>query len=180
MGRFIEGQDRYQQTLLPESLDEFMAEDNAVRVIDAFVGELDLAALGFDGVHAAATGRPSYRPAVLLRGCRRNQLPRAILLSRIRASASQIQAVEIEVLRSWCMTTRRQRSFQACVRSTTQRLGRTTKPLIGSCPNVTGVIELGSKFVERRMRHSGNDLTQREGVLRRQRSEPASSIHLLR
>ena len=67
MGRFIEGQDRHQQTLLPESLDEFIAEDNAVRVIDAFVGELDLAALGFDGVHAAATGRPSYRPAVLLK-----------------------------------------------------------------------------------------------------------------
>ena len=67
MGRFIEGQDRHQQTLLPESLDEFIAEDNAVRVIDAFVGELDLAALGFDGVHAAATGRPSYRPAALLR-----------------------------------------------------------------------------------------------------------------
>lgn len=67
MGRFIEGQDRHQQTLLPESLDEFMAEDNAVRVIDAFVGELDLAALGFDGVHAAVTGRPSYRPAVLLK-----------------------------------------------------------------------------------------------------------------
>lgn len=44
MGRFIEGQDRHQQTLLPESLDEFVAEDNAVRVIDAFVGELDLVA----------------------------------------------------------------------------------------------------------------------------------------
>ena len=42
MGRFIEGQDRHQQTLLPESLDEFVAEDNAVRVIDAFVGELAL------------------------------------------------------------------------------------------------------------------------------------------
>ena len=46
MPRFIEGQDLHQVTLLPESLDEFIAEDNAVRVVDAFVDELDLKALG--------------------------------------------------------------------------------------------------------------------------------------
>jgi len=67
MPRFIEGQDRHQVTLLPESLDEFIAEDNAVRVVDAFVDELDLAALGFAGTTPAATGRPSYSPAVLLK-----------------------------------------------------------------------------------------------------------------
>ena len=69
MPRFIEGQDRHQVTLLPESLDEFIAEDNAVRVVDAFVNELDLAELGFEGVQAAATGRPSYHPTVLLKIC---------------------------------------------------------------------------------------------------------------
>jgi transposase len=67
MSRFSEGQDRQQVTLLPESLDEFVAEDNAVRLVDAFVGELDLPALGFEGTQAAATGRPSYHPAVLLK-----------------------------------------------------------------------------------------------------------------
>lgn len=67
MPRFIEGQDRHQVTLLPESLDEFIAEDNAVRVVDAFVDELDLAALGFAGTTPATTGRPSYSPAVLLK-----------------------------------------------------------------------------------------------------------------
>ena len=67
MPRFIEGQDRHQVTLLPESLDEFIAEDNAVRVADAFVDELDLAALGFAGTTPATTGRPSYAPAVLLK-----------------------------------------------------------------------------------------------------------------
>src|SRR6185503_10014526 len=67
MPRFIEGQDRHQVTLLPESLDEFITEDNAVRVVDAFVDELDLAALGFGGTTPAATGRPSYSPAVLLK-----------------------------------------------------------------------------------------------------------------
>ncbi len=67
MSRFIEGQDRQQVTLLPQCLDDFVAEDNPVRVVDAFVGELDLAALGFDGAVPAATGRPAYDPAVLLK-----------------------------------------------------------------------------------------------------------------
>lgn len=67
MKRFIEGQDRHQVTLLPESLDDFVGADNPVRVIDAFVEELDLTALGFDGANPAATGRPSYHPAVLLK-----------------------------------------------------------------------------------------------------------------
>jgi transposase len=67
MKRFIEGQDRSQVTLLPECLDDYIGEDNPVRVVDAFVDELDLEALGFEGAAAAATGRPSYHPSVLLR-----------------------------------------------------------------------------------------------------------------
>jgi transposase len=43
-----------------ECLEDFIAEDNPFRVIDAFVGELDLARLGFEGAEPAATGRPSY------------------------------------------------------------------------------------------------------------------------
>jgi transposase len=62
----VEGQDRHQVTLLPESLDEFIAEENAVRIVDAFVDELDLVEMGFDGMKPAATGRPSYHPTVLL------------------------------------------------------------------------------------------------------------------
>jgi len=50
MSRFIEGQDRNQVTLLPECLDDFIADDNPVRVVDAFIGELDMVALGFEGV----------------------------------------------------------------------------------------------------------------------------------
>jgi transposase len=67
MNRFIEGDDRHQVTLLPECLDDFIDEDNPVRVIDAFVDELDLEALGFLGAKPAATGRPAYHPAVLLK-----------------------------------------------------------------------------------------------------------------
>jgi transposase len=67
MKRFVEGEDRRQGVLLPECLDDFVAEENEVRVIEAFVGELDLAALGFEGMTPAATGRPSYHPSMLLK-----------------------------------------------------------------------------------------------------------------
>ena len=67
MKRFIEGEDRTQCTLLPASLDEYVDEDNPVRVIEAFVDALDLGELGFKGVVPEATGRPSYHPSVLLK-----------------------------------------------------------------------------------------------------------------
>jgi transposase len=67
MKRFVEGEDRTQGTLLPPRLDDFVAEQNPVRVIDVFVDELDLAGLGFEGVHPARTGRPAYHPAELLK-----------------------------------------------------------------------------------------------------------------
>jgi transposase len=62
VGRFVEGEDRTQVTLLPECLDDFIAEDNPVRIIDAFVEELELISLGFQSAAPAATGRPSYYP----------------------------------------------------------------------------------------------------------------------
>ncbi len=67
MKRFIEGEERSQVTLLPECLDDYIGEDNPVRVVDTFVDELRLQKLGFDGAAPAATGRPSYHPAVLLK-----------------------------------------------------------------------------------------------------------------
>ena len=51
MKRFIEGEDRGHGTLLPELLDDYVAEDNPVRVVDVFVEELDLSSLGFERVH---------------------------------------------------------------------------------------------------------------------------------
>ena len=67
MKRFIEGEDRRQVTLLPDCLEDYVSDDNPVRVIEAFIDELDLKALGFEGVAPEATGRPSYHPAVLLK-----------------------------------------------------------------------------------------------------------------
>ena len=67
MKRFIEGQSRTQGTLLPETIDDYVEETNPVRIIDVFVDELNLGALGFDGVNPADTGRPAYHPALLLK-----------------------------------------------------------------------------------------------------------------
>jgi transposase len=67
MKRFVEGEVRTQATLLPECLDDYIGEDNPVRVIDVFINELDLSGLGFEGMAPAVTGRPAYHPAVLLK-----------------------------------------------------------------------------------------------------------------
>ena len=66
MSRFVEGQDRRQSALLPSCLEDYVSEDNPARVIDVFVDELDLGDLGFV-VAPAATGRPAYHPATLLK-----------------------------------------------------------------------------------------------------------------
>jgi len=67
MRGFVEGQNRAQSVLLPECLEDYIGQDNPVRVIDIFVDELDLRALGFAGVEPARTGRPAYHPTVLLK-----------------------------------------------------------------------------------------------------------------
>ena len=67
MRRFVEGTARGQSTLFPECLEDWIGENNPVRVIDVFVDELDLSQLGFSGVDPEVTGRPSYHPSVLLK-----------------------------------------------------------------------------------------------------------------
>jgi transposase len=67
MKRFVEGHGRRQSTLLPECLDDFITEDNPVRVVEVFIEELSLGFLGFAGVVPETTGGPSYHPSVLLK-----------------------------------------------------------------------------------------------------------------
>jgi transposase len=63
---FIEGDDRYQATLFPERLDDYVGEDDPVRVIDVFIDDLDISGLGFKS-EPAATGRPGYHPKMMLK-----------------------------------------------------------------------------------------------------------------
>lgn len=67
MKRFVEGDDRKQVSLLPECIDDYVGQDNPVRVIDVFVDELALEDLGFNGANPALTGRPSYHPGVMFK-----------------------------------------------------------------------------------------------------------------
>src|SRR6185503_6092649 len=63
----IEGCSRNQMTLLPESIDDYIAQDNPVRFVDAFIDQLPLLELGFAKAEPAATGRPPYHPGTLLK-----------------------------------------------------------------------------------------------------------------
>ena len=67
MKRYVEGEARSQATLFPDTLEDYIAEDNPVRIVDAFVDELGLLKLGFDGMEPEPTGRPAYHPATLLK-----------------------------------------------------------------------------------------------------------------
>jgi transposase len=67
MKRFIEGIDRSQVSLLPECVDDYVSEDNPVRVVEAFVDQLDLREMGFEAIDPEATGRPGFHPSVMLK-----------------------------------------------------------------------------------------------------------------
>jgi transposase len=66
MSGFIQGEDRSQATLFPERLDDYVAEDSSVRVIDVFLDDLDLSGLGFK-TEPNDTGRPRYHPSTMLK-----------------------------------------------------------------------------------------------------------------
>ena len=67
MAGFVEGVERGQVSLFPAQLDDYVADDNPVRAVDAFVEGLDLAKLGFTCTGPLATGRPGYRPGTMLK-----------------------------------------------------------------------------------------------------------------
>lgn len=64
---YITGKDRMQLTMIPESIDDYVSDENEVRVIDAFVEALDMKELGFVRYEAASTGRPGFRPQDMLK-----------------------------------------------------------------------------------------------------------------
>jgi transposase len=63
----LRARDRWQATLPPHSLEDYVREDDPVRVVDVFIDELDLEALGFSGLVPEVTGRPANHPATLLK-----------------------------------------------------------------------------------------------------------------
>ena len=75
MSGFVEGIDRSQSTFFPAMLDDYVAEDNLVRAVDAFVEGLELGKLGFGRVAPLEKGRPSYHPATLLKIYEQRRIP---------------------------------------------------------------------------------------------------------
>lgn len=95
--RYVSGIPRQQLALFPESLDEYIAADNPVRFIDAFVDSLDLAELGFTRTELAETGRPPYDPRDLLK------LYIYGYLNRIRSSRKLEQECQRNVEVMWLL-----------------------------------------------------------------------------
>jgi transposase len=94
----IQGANRHEVILFPERLDDYIAEDNPVRFLDAFVDELDLAACGFRRAVPAATGRPGYAPGALLK------LYLYGYLYRLRSSRRLEQETQRNVELMWLLT----------------------------------------------------------------------------
>ena len=67
MNRFIEGEHRQQSNLFPERIEDYITEENSVRVIDALVDELNLFELGFSSVQPKVAGWPTYHPSTMLK-----------------------------------------------------------------------------------------------------------------
>ena len=86
---FIPGADREQAVLFPEVIDDYIAPDHPVRLLDAFVTQLDLVALGFVHAQTAATGRPPYDPGDLLRLYLYGYLNRVRSSRRLEAEAAR-------------------------------------------------------------------------------------------
>jgi len=88
MSGFIEGEARTQATLFPERLDDYIAEDNPVRVIDVFIDGLNLASMGFKTV-PEITGRPAYHPATMLKLYIYGYLNRVLSTRRLEREAGR-------------------------------------------------------------------------------------------
>src|SRR6266576_2687377 len=86
---YIAGSDRTEALLLPEVLDDYIAPENPVRFIDAFVGQLDLGKAGFTNAQLQETGRPPYDPGDLLRLYLYGYLNRVRSSRRLEAEAGR-------------------------------------------------------------------------------------------
>src|SRR5947207_13017475 len=129
MHRFIDGEDRMQQTLLPHSLEDYVGEENPVRVIEVFIDELDLAALGFAGMTPAATGWPDYHPSTLLK------IYLYGYLNRVQSSRRLERATQRNIELMWLTVAscRISRPLPISARTTGQRLRATCRQFVMLC-----------------------------------------------
>ena len=170
MPRFIEGEDRAQASLFPERLDEYIGEDNPVRLIEAFVDGLDLEALGFRGVEAKATGRPAYHASTLLK------IYIYGYLNRIPSGRRLEQECQRNVEMMWL--TRRLAPDHKTIcefrKHNTKALVRVCREFVGVCRRLEFFTEAvvaidGSKF--KAVNHRDKNFTARKMKTRQERAE---------
>jgi transposase len=94
---YIRGVSRDQVMLFPDSVEDYITEDNAVRFVDAFVGSLDLGQMGFTRAQPAETGRPAYDPGDLMR------LYLYGYLNRVRSSRMLERETKVNIEVMWLM-----------------------------------------------------------------------------
>jgi len=116
-------EDRSQLILLPECLDDYVCEENPVRVVDAFIDELNLAAVGFSGVMPEATGRPSYHPVTQLK------IYLYGYLDRVQSSRRPERETQRNIELMW-LTARLMPDFETSVATTVRRSGRCAASLL--------------------------------------------------
>jgi transposase len=177
MKRFVEGEDRTQSTLFPERLDDFIAEDNPVRAVEVFVGELNLGELGFEGVEPHSTGRPAYHPSTLLK------LYIYGYLNRVQSSRRLERETQRNVEVMWL--TRRLMPDHKTIANFRKDNG---KAIIGVCREFVGVcrrLELftqavvaidGSKF--KAVNHRDKNFTEAKMKARQKRVEKSIARYL--
>lgn len=95
---YVQGVSRNQVVMFPESLDEYISDDNPVRFIDAFVDGLDLQVLGFKRAVPEERGRPPYDPGDLLK------LYMYGYLNRVRSSRRLEREAERNVEVMWLVS----------------------------------------------------------------------------
>jgi transposase len=87
--RYIEGEDRNQIILFPESIDEYISDHNSIRIIDEYIKQLDLERLGFKRAATPSMGRPPYHPKDILKLYLYGYLNLSAFLPKVRTGSHQ-------------------------------------------------------------------------------------------
>ena len=169
MSRFIEGEDRSQATLFPERLDDYIAEDNPVRLVEAFVDGLDLKALGFKRVEPRATGHRAYHPSTLLKIYIYGYLNRINSSRRLERECQR----NVEMMWLTCRLAPDHKTIWAFRKEHSKALGGVCREFVGVCRRLglfkQALVAIdGSKF--KAVNHRDKNFTKKKMKTRQERA----------
>lgn len=170
MPRFIQGEDRSQASLFSERLDDYIGDDNPVRVVEAFVAELDLKSLGFTGVDAHDTGRPAYHPSTLLKIYIYGYLNRIASTRRLERECQR----NVELMWLTHRLAPDHKTLWEFRKSNGKALGNVCREFVGICRRLNlftqAIVAIdGSKF--KAVNHRDKNFTKKKMQMRQERVE---------